>query len=132
MRALQALSEHLATKGDGSAYGALRDGGARFCALKPDTAAYVNAVHWLLAGLDERSAPADIAATVARRVEAYTAHRRLSLDRIRDQACRLLPVRGNVLIHDYSSTVLAVIAEAGQRGLWLRVYVTAGAPHMRA
>jgi translation initiation factor 2B subunit (eIF-2B alpha/beta/delta family) len=128
MRALQALSEHLATKGDGSAYGALRDGGARFCALKPDTAAYVNAVHWLLAGLDERSAPADIAATVARRVEAYTAHRRLSLDRIRDQACRLLPVRGNVLIHDYSSTVLAVIAEAGRRDLGLRVYVTAGAP----
>ncbi len=32
------------------------------------------------------------------------------------------------MIHDYSSTVLAVIAEAGRRHLGLHVYVTTGSP----
>ena len=128
MQALQALAEHFVARADVAAWRELEDAGARFCALRPDTAAYVNAVRWLLAGLGERSAPADIASTVARRVEAYSAYSRESLARIVDEACRLLSVRRSLLIHDYSSTVLAVIAEAGRRHLGLHVYVTTGSP----
>jgi translation initiation factor 2B subunit (eIF-2B alpha/beta/delta family) len=128
MRALQTLATHLAARPDGSPYKELEDAGAHFCALKPDTAAYVNAVRWLLAGLDNSPGSEAIASTVAQRAAAYAAYSRASLGKIVDEACRLLPANSHILIHDYSSTVLAVVAEAGRRRLKLRVYVTAGEP----
>lgn len=103
--------------------------GDLFCALKPDTAAYVNAVRWVTADLQaEPGAPARVAAAVSRRIDAYRRHQQRSLSRIADEGANLLAPRGRVLLHDYSSTVLAVLAEVGRRGQRLHVVVTAGQP----
>lgn len=128
MRALQAIAGAAGADSKVAPYRAIVDSGARFCALKPDTAAYVNAVRWTLANLNEQSTVEDINSTVARRVEAYSKYRQVSLARIVNEACGLLRPASRILIHDYSSTVMAVISEAGRRNLELSVYVTAGEP----
>ena len=105
----------------------LREAGAAFRALKPSTAAYANVVDWLLRDTEELAA-ADIRATVARRAQAFAAYRSFCRTAIADAGCSLLSSGTAVLIHDYSSTVLVVLEEAGRRGLTLKVLVTAGEP----
>ncbi len=126
--ALHALAQDIASQHRGNVYGELVDAGARFCALKPSTAAYANAVQWLLTGLNQDVDANEAASQVADRVNRYTTYSRRSLERIVDEACRLLPAMGHVLIHDYSSTVLAILEEAARRGNVMTVCVTAGAP----
>jgi translation initiation factor 2B subunit (eIF-2B alpha/beta/delta family) len=67
-------------------------------------------------------------ALTTERVHLYDAYSRRSLTSIVDTACALLPARGHILIHDYSSTVLAITDGAGRQGRTLTVYVTAGEP----
>ena len=105
----------------------LREAGAAFRALKPSTAAYANVVDWLLRDTEDLAA-AEIRSTVARRAQAFAAYRTFCRAAIADAGCSLLSSGTAVLIHDYSSTVLAVVEEAGRRGLTLKVLVTAGEP----
>jgi translation initiation factor 2B subunit (eIF-2B alpha/beta/delta family) len=105
----------------------LREAGAAFRALKPSTAAYANVVDWLLRDTADLTA-AEIRATVARRAQAFAAYRSFCRTAIADAGCSLLSSGTAVLIHDYSSTVLAVLEEAGRRGLTLKALVTAGEP----
>lgn len=125
---LHALAQDVALRHRDNVYRELVEAGSLFCSLKPNTAAYANAVQWLLFDLNENVDAKDAATQVADRVNKYAAYSRRSLHRIVDEACRLLPARGHVLIHDYSSTVLAIIEEAARRDNLLTVYVTAGAP----
>jgi translation initiation factor 2B subunit (eIF-2B alpha/beta/delta family) len=105
----------------------LREAGAAFRALKPSPAAYANVVDWLLRDTADLTA-AEIRATVARRAQAFAAYRSFCRTAIADAGCSLLSSGTAVLIHDYSSTVLAVLEEAGRRGLTLKALVTAGEP----
>lgn len=130
MRALRALAMEAAARPGADVYRELSDAGALYCALKPSTAAYANAVRWLLAGLETtpRETPAVAAATVAQRVDAFAAYSRRSLDRIVADGCALLAPQTRLLVHDYSSTLLAILTEAGRQGNHLTVFVTAGQP----
>lgn len=128
MQALQAVAEYVRITGAGNPYGEVFDAGARFCALKPSTAAYANAVRWLLTGLDREADAQEVSSQIEARVKSYAGYRRDSLARIVEEAYALLPAHGRVLIHDYSSTVLAVMDAAGQRGTVLTAFVTAGEP----
>lgn len=128
MRALQALAAHVAARDTDNVVRQVREAGTRFCALKPSTAAYVNAVRWLLTGLDADSDARESADLISVRVGRYAAYSRESVECIVDTACSLLPARGRILVHDYSSTVLAITDEAGRRGRVLTVFVTAGEP----
>jgi translation initiation factor 2B subunit (eIF-2B alpha/beta/delta family) len=125
---LNALAQDVASRHRGNVYRELVAAGSLFCSLKPNTAAYANAVQWLLIGLNQDMDAKEVASQVADRVNTYAAYSRRSLNRIVDESCRILPARGHVLIHDYSSTVLAIIEEAARRDNLLTVYVTAGAP----
>jgi methylthioribose-1-phosphate isomerase len=125
---LHALGRDVASRHRDNVYRELVEAASLFCSLKPNTAAYANAVQWLLFGLNENVDAKEVVTQVADRVDTYAAYSRRSLHRIIDEACRLLPARGHVLIHDYSSTVLAIIEEAARRDNLLTVYVTAGAP----
>lgn len=128
MRALRDLAAYVAVQNESTVYRELMEAGALFCSLKPSTAAYANAVHWLLQGLDEDSEAEHAAARVVAGVERYSAYSRRSVKSIVDESCDLLPRGGHLLIHDYSSTVLAIVREAGRQGKHLTVFVTAGAP----
>lgn len=128
MHALQVLAAHAAVPPNSNVYRELSSAGALFSALKPDTAAYMNAVRWLVTGLEAMTDAGEAAAKVARRVEQFSAHSSRSVARIVTEACRLLPLQGHLLIHDYSSTVLAIVHEAGRQGKNLHIFVTAGAP----
>ena len=129
MQALGVLARAVATRPGGDVYGALVQAGTLFCALKPNTAAYVNAVQWITSDLHTESGAADhLAATVTRRVDAYRRYKQKGLERIAGEGATLLAPGCRVLLHDYSSTVLAVLAEAGRRGQHLQSVVTAGQP----
>ena len=104
----------------------LREAGAAFRALKPNTAAYANIIDWLLQDVD--GSAADIRSAVSRRARAFATYRAFSRTAIADAGCALLSSGTTVLVHDYSSTVLSVLAEAGRRGITLKTLVTAGEP----
>jgi translation initiation factor 2B subunit (eIF-2B alpha/beta/delta family) len=120
--ALEALAE---ADDDGDRLADLRAAGSAFRALKPSTAIYANVVDWLLRDAETAE---ELRGLVARRAQAFAAYRSFSVDAIADAGCSLLSTGTAVLIHDYSSTVLAVLAEAGRRGLTLKALVTAGEP----
>lgn len=129
MQALDALAWETAQRPGGDVYGEVSRAGALFCALKPNTAAYVNAVQWVTSDLQAEPDSADhLAATVTQRIEAYRRDKQRGLERIADEGANLLAPVCRVLLHDYSSTVLAVLAEAGRRGQHLEAVVTAGQP----
>ncbi len=128
MSALQAIAEYSDSPAPGSAYEQIADAGALFCALKPSTAAYANAIQWILADLDTKADGQVIRSHIQGRVRSYARYRKESLERIIDEARPILPKNGHVLIHDYSSTVLAVMDTAGRDGTPLTVFVTAGEP----
>jgi translation initiation factor 2B subunit (eIF-2B alpha/beta/delta family) len=111
---------------DGNLLTELSEAGAAFRALKPNTAAYANIIDWLLRDAD--GSAADTRSAVARRARAFDAYRAFSRAAIADAGCALLSSGTAVLIHDYSSTVLSVLAEAGRRGMTLKTLVTAGEP----
>jgi translation initiation factor 2B subunit (eIF-2B alpha/beta/delta family) len=113
-------------RGDGDLLSELQAAGAAFRALKPNTAAYANIVEWLLR--DAGGSAEEIRLTVTRRAQAFDAYRVVSGTAIADAGCGLLTSGAAVLIHDYSSTVLSVLREAGRRGLRLEALVTAGEP----
>lgn len=121
--ALVALAE---AHRDGDLLTELRDAGAAFRALKPNTAAYANVVDWLLR--DAEGSAAEIRSSVEARARAFDAYRAFCRAAIVDAAGALLSSGTAVLIHDYSSTVLSVLAEAGRRGMTLKALVTAGEP----
>lgn len=98
----------------------LAEAGAAFCALKPDTASYASIVGWLLRDAD--------AATVTRRADVFARRQHESLGAIRTEGAELVAAAHTVLVHDYSSTVLAVLEQAAQNGTTVAVAVTAGAP----
>jgi translation initiation factor 2B subunit (eIF-2B alpha/beta/delta family) len=122
--ALEALAE---ADDDGDLLAVLRDAGSAFRALKPSTAAYANVVDWLLRDTEDLTA-GELRGLVARRAQAFADYRSSSVEAIADAGCSLLRTGSAVLIHDYSSTVLSVLAEAGRRGLTLKALVTAGEP----
>jgi translation initiation factor 2B subunit (eIF-2B alpha/beta/delta family) len=122
--ALEALAD---ADGEGELLADLREAGDAFRALKPSTAAYANVVDWLLRDAEDLTA-AEIRTAVARRAQAFAAYRSFSRTAIADAGCSLLSQGTAVLIHDYSSTVLAILEEAGRRGLTLKALVTAGEP----
>ncbi|MGI8552427.1 MAG: hypothetical protein ACR2PL_16805 [Dehalococcoidia bacterium] len=129
MRALRAVALQPGGRDRaGTVYRRVAEVGACFCALKPNTAAYGNAVRWLLSGLDAGTDDHTVAAAISERVERYADYRRESVARIIDWARLLLPAGSHILIHDYSSTVLAVVDDAGKHGHILTVFVTAGEP----
>jgi translation initiation factor 2B subunit (eIF-2B alpha/beta/delta family) len=129
MQALDELAQAVAERPGGDVYAEVARAGALFCALKPDTAAYANAVRWVTGDLPAApESPALVADAVARRIDAYRRQARARLARIAGDGATLLTTHGCILLHDYSSTVLAVLAEAGRRGQRLRVVVTAGQP----
>lgn len=129
MQALGDVARTVAERSGGDVAREVARAGDLFCALKPDTAAYVNAVQWATADLHtESGAPTEVAAMVMRRIDAYRRHQQRSLGRIADEGATLLAAHGRVLLHDYSSTVLAVLAEVGRRGQRLHVVVTTGQP----
>ena len=81
---LAAIVETLAALGAASresrdALGEVEEPGPRLLRAKPDTAAYRNAVEWLLSGLVGSSA-ARVAATIKRRRDAFLAYRSGSLE----------------------------------------------------
>ncbi len=93
-----------------------------FCDLKPDTALYRNLAGALVAaaGCGGAAAVADAAAGLRKyRHEAHEAVLRNAEDLLQDA--------GTVLVHDYSSVVLDVLARLGSRRR-RRVVVTAGEP----
>ncbi len=129
VEALTALAADVAGRPSGAVYQELAAAGSLFCALKPNTAAYANVVHLLLRGLDTVSAaPSELAATVAQRGDAFSTYSTASVDRIAAMGADLLAARSGVLVHDYSSTILAMLAEAGHQDKDLMVFVTAGQP----
>ncbi len=129
VEALTALAADVAGRPGGHVYQELSAAGSLFCALKPNTAAYANVVHLLLRGLDTVSAaPSALAATVAQRGDAFSRYSTASVQQIAAMEANLLVAHSGVLVHDYSSTILAVLAEAGRRDKDLMVFVTAGQP----
>jgi len=121
--ALVALAD---ARRDGDLLTELHEAGAAFRALKPNTAAYANVIDWLLRDAD--GSAADIRSAVVRHARAFDAYRAFSRAAIADAGCALLSSGTAVLIHDYSSTVLSVLVDAGRRGLTLKTLVTAGEP----
>jgi translation initiation factor 2B subunit (eIF-2B alpha/beta/delta family) len=107
---------------------ALREAAAAFCELKPSTAAYTNLVDWLLRETDDGMTPAELRQTVAQRAAAFEGYQRSCRTAIADAGCALLGAGTTVLVHDYSSTVLGVLDEAGRRRISLKLLVTAGEP----
>lgn len=101
---------------------ALGEAGAAFCALKPDTALYVNAVRFLTSTAEDLTA-----AAVRERAEALRDHRRRAQAAIVRGVAAVLDDDGLVLVHDYSSAVARVLGELGRRGA-RDVVVTAGEP----
>lgn len=122
--ALEALAVAVA-EGEGDVSSELDVAGSRFCELKPSTASYANLTTWLIAELP--TGPS-VVPEVRRRVAIMQQDSRTSLDRIVAAAKMLIEPRFVVLVHDYSSTVLRVLAEAGRGGQRHRVIVTAGEP----
>jgi methylthioribose-1-phosphate isomerase len=122
--ALEALTD---AEDDRDLLADLRAAGVAFRALKPSTAAYANVVDWLLRDAEELTA-LQIRSVVAQRAKAFAAYRSFCRTAIADAGCSLLSSGTAVLIHDYSSTVLSVLEEAGRRGLTLKALVTAGEP----
>jgi len=111
---------------DGDLLTELREAGAAFRELKPNTAAYANIVDWLLR--DAGGSAADTRAAVARHARAFHAYHAFSGKAIAEAGCALLSSGTAVVIHDYSSTVLSVLVEAGRRGITMKALVTAGEP----
>lgn len=119
--ALQALALR-AEADDRNLSTVLTDAGKAFCALKPDTALYINAVAYLT-GPDKRMT----ARVVQARAEALSDYRSKAQTHIIRATADLLDDAGAVLVHDYSSAVARVLGELGRRGA-RDVIVTAGEP----
>jgi ribose 1,5-bisphosphate isomerase len=113
--ALEALAGAVRECG-GDVRAAVSDAGAAFRALKPNTAMYENVVRWL-AGGDE----------VSERAEALRDYRHRARQRIAADGAALVVDHGGALVHDYSSSVIAILREAG-RTASVDVVVTAGEP----
>ncbi|MFJ2030512.1 hypothetical protein [Streptosporangium sp. NPDC087985] len=96
--------------------------GRRFCALKPDTALYVNAVE-LMAEASREGRAED----VIERADWLVRHRRRAGTQVVEHAVSLLEGAETLLVHDYSSMVIRIIAELGSRRA-RRVVVTTGEP----
>lgn len=103
--------------------GASLDEAARaFCALKPDTALYVNVI-----ALVAHASRQDRAADILERALSLSAYRQQAQQRVLEHAALALDGAELLLVHDYSSTVISLLAElASQRPR--RVIVTAGEP----
>ncbi|MGH2442665.1 MAG: hypothetical protein ACRDFX_05840, partial [Chloroflexota bacterium] len=128
MGALQAVAQQTPPGGKGAVLRRVSQTGEHFCALKPNTAAYVNAVRWLLIGIEDGADDRTAAAVISGRVQEYAAYHRESMGRIAARARELLPAGSHVLVHDYSSSVLAAVTDASRQGRILTVFVTAGEP----
>jgi ribose 1,5-bisphosphate isomerase len=100
----------------------LDEAGRAFCALKPDTALYVNVVELLA-----RANHNDRALDVCDRALWLGAYRRQAQRQIIQQASRVLEEAELLLVHDYSSSVMQVLSELARRRP-RRVIVTAGEP----
>lgn len=98
----------------------LTDAGRRFCAIKPDTALYLNVVEYLIDG-------DATAAAVAERVLTLRAHRHDAQQRVVEQSAELLGAATTLLVHDYSSMVIRILDELGRQAP-RHVVVTAGEP----
>lgn len=95
--------------------------GDRFCALKPDTALYVNVIHLLTAS----SATADDVVASAARLRAYRTQARA---KILDATVARLTAAKTILVHDYSSAAAAALVALSGAGCRRRVVVSAGDP----
>ena len=101
--------------------------GHAFCALKPETALYRDTVSWLTAQLDN-SLPAEAAASIQMRAHRFGLHREEGVRRLVAHSEQVLRGVASVLVHDFSSTVMAVLRSARQRGQRLLVVATAAEP----
>lgn len=119
--ALEALS--IQADADGRHVSAeLSDAGRAFCALKPDTALYVNVVAYFTAqngALTSRR--------VVERAEALRAYRQHAQEEVVRATANALEDAAVILVHDYSSAVSRVLGELGRRGA-REIIVTAGEP----
>jgi ribose 1,5-bisphosphate isomerase len=128
-RALKALLSAPHVAAAASPTRLLERSGAAFSALKPDTAAYVTVIGLLLHGLaEEGSTDRAVAATVLARMARLEAYRKEAGRRIADLGTSLLEGRRSVLVHDYSSSVLAVLKGTAATAGPLIAYVTASEP----
>jgi ribose 1,5-bisphosphate isomerase len=96
--------------------------GRRFCALKPDTALYVNTVD-LMAEASRKGRAED----VVERADALARYRHQARMQVVDHAVSVLDEAETLLVHDYSSMVVRIVAELGGKRA-RRVVVTAGEP----
>jgi methylthioribose-1-phosphate isomerase len=127
--ALNALLSAPQVAAGASPYRLLERTGAAFAALKPDTAAYVTVIGWLLHGMaEEASTDRRLAATVLARIARLEAYRAEAGRRIAELGTSLLEDRRSVLVHDYSSSVLAVLERTAATAGPLIAYVTAAEP----
>lgn len=118
-RALEALAATSEAEGR-DVRSTLNEAGRTLCALKPDTALYLNVVEYLAAGHAT-------AATVAERVSMLRAYRHDAQRRVVEQSVELLRAATTLLVHDYSSMVIRILDELGRQGP-RHVVVTAGEP----
>lgn len=95
--------------------------GEVFCALKPDTALYVNVVTYLAGRAAGAGGVASAAATLRR-------HRAVARGAIRDSTVSRLAAAQTILVHDYSSAVADALVALGAAGHRRRVVVSAGEP----
>lgn len=100
----------------------LSEAGRAFCALKPDTALYVNVVSYLTA---QNEAPTS--RRVVESAEALRAYRKHAQEEVVRATADALDDAAVILVHDYSSAVSRVLDELGRRGA-REIIVTSGEP----
>lgn len=99
------------------------------CELKPNTAAYFNVTQWVIEPF--RATPMtldELRQAVVARCRRYDEWSRDNVASIAVKGATLLPDGGRILTHDYSSTVMAVLASAKAQGKTLGLVVTEGRP----
>ena len=112
---------------NGDVLAELRAAGRDFCELKPETTVYRETVAWLLGGLD--GGPPDVVATrVEVRVRRFLENREQTVERLAAEGAKLLSSVETVLVHDYSSSVMAVLRASAAAGKRLAVIATAAEP----
>jgi ribose 1,5-bisphosphate isomerase len=124
--ALAVLARAVADR-DGDVLTELRVAGRDFCELKPETAVYRETVAWLLRGLDE-APPVEVASRIGVRVQRFLEQRERALEELAAEGAKIVSSVESVLVHDYSSTVMAVLRACAAAGSRLGVVATAAEP----
>jgi translation initiation factor 2B subunit (eIF-2B alpha/beta/delta family) len=124
--ALDTLAQDALTR-NGDVLAEVSEAGRAFCALKPETALYREAVAWLTSALNA-AGPTEAAAAIRSRALLFAEHRERSVRRIASHSERVLENVESLLVHDFSSTVMSVLRHASSRGRRLRVLATAAEP----